>query len=110
MKINKTRLVEIIKEELDNMHDSQNFHDSEGRMAKSQLLQIAEYATFLHNSLKDEDQLEAWVQSKITLAKDYMAKVKHYLEYEMDLPDSSTFEPNQDAEGFYLYKEEDDNN
>ena len=39
-----------------------------------------------------------------------MAKVKHYLEYEMDLPDSSTFEPNQDAEGFYLYKEEDDNN
>ena len=57
MKINKTRLVEIIKEELDNMQDSQNFHDSEGRMAKSQLLQIAEYATFLHNSLKDEDQL-----------------------------------------------------
>lgn len=57
-------------------------NDDEGRMAKSQLYKLAKYATELHNKLKDNDQLEAWVQSKITTASDYISSIKHYLEHE----------------------------
>ena len=45
----------------------------------------AKYAMMLHDSLQDEDQLEGWVQSKITKAADYLGTVAHYLEYEMGM-------------------------
>ena len=32
--------------------------------------------------IQDQDNLPEWVESKITLANDYIAKVKHYLEGE----------------------------
>jgi len=86
MKISKQRMVEIIKEEMDKMdHSHHKMHDKEGKMAKSQLYQLARYSAMLHDALEEDDQLEAWVQSKITKAMDYISKVKHYLEYEMDL-------------------------
>ncbi len=78
MKISKKRIIEIIKEEVDLSRV-----DDEGGMAKSQLYHIARNAMMLHDSLKDEDQLEGWVQSKITKAADYMKTVADYLEYEM---------------------------
>lgn len=78
MKISKKRIIEIIKEEVDLSRV-----DDEGGMAKSQLYHIARNAMMLHDSLKDEDQLEGWVQSKITKAADYMKSVADYLEYEM---------------------------
>jgi len=56
--------------------------DDEGRMAKSQLYKLAKYSIELHNQLKNNDQLEAWVQAKITTASDYISAVKHYLEHE----------------------------
>jgi len=34
--------------------------------------------------LNDETQLEAWVQSKLTKAADYIKTVKHYVEYGME--------------------------
>ena len=34
--------------------------------------------------LSDETQLEAWVQSKLTKAADYIKTVKHYVEYGME--------------------------
>lgn len=49
--------------------------DYEGDMAKSELLAIADLATKLAKTMKDDDQLEAWVQSKITKAKDYIRAV-----------------------------------
>ena len=78
MKIPKNRILEIIKEELEEAH-----MDREGDMAKGQLYHIAKNAMTLFDSLKDEDQLEGWVQSKITKAGDYMKSVRDYLEYEM---------------------------
>ena len=69
---------------LDDKHHMENV-DEEGGMAKSQLYKIAKYAMMLHDSLEDDTQLEAWVQSKITIASEYIGKVKHYLEYEMGL-------------------------
>tara|TARA_Y100001937_G_C7089226_1_gene316857 strand:- start:421 stop:795 length:375 start_codon:yes stop_codon:yes gene_type:complete len=86
MKFSKDRIVEIIKEEMDRMdHSHHKLHDKEGKMAKSQLYQLARYSAMLHDALEEDDQLEAWVQSKITKAMDYISKVKHYLEYEMNL-------------------------
>ena len=80
MKITKNRILEIIKEELEEAH-----MDREGDMAKGQLYHIAKNAMTLFDSLKDEDQLEGWVQSKITKAADYMKSVRDYLEYEMGI-------------------------
>jgi hypothetical protein len=58
-------------------------HDREGAMAKADLYKLASYSQKLFKQLNDEDQLEAWVQAKITKAADYIASVYHYLEYEM---------------------------
>ena len=86
MKINETKLKKIIQEEMDMIDQPYFDHvDSEGGMAKSQLYKMAKYAMMLHDALQDDTQLEAWVQSKITMATEYMSKVKHYLEYEMGL-------------------------
>lgn len=57
--------------------------DREGAMAKADLYKLANYAHKLYEKIGEEDQLEAWVQAKITKAADYMASVYHYMEYEM---------------------------
>lgn len=89
MKISKKRLLEIIKEECGMEPQSYQMNpkggiDREGRMAKRQLSDIAEYAQELGQMLEDETQLEAWVQSKLTKAADYIKTVKHYVEYGME--------------------------
>ncbi len=65
--------------------------DLEGEMVKDQLCHIAQYAISMASALEDEQELESWVQSKITLAKDYVSKVRHYLENELqvDMPTPS---------------------
>ena len=57
--------------------------DSEGAMAKADLYKLSNYSLKLFKKVQDEDQMEAWVQAKITKAADYIASVYHYLEYEM---------------------------
>jgi hypothetical protein len=85
MKISRQRLQQILKEELEmaQMTLPNGEIDHEGRMAKRQLEDIAEYSRELCEMLQDDTQLESWVQAKITKAADYISKVKHYLEYEM---------------------------
>jgi hypothetical protein len=56
--------------------------DYEGEMAKSELLNIIKNAEGLFNSLDDDTQLEAWVQSKLTKANDYLNSVTQYLSYQ----------------------------
>ena len=56
--------------------------DHEISMARGELEAVADKALKLSSMLQDksdEDQLEAWVQSKITKAKDYIASVSDYL-------------------------------
>jgi len=104
MKISKKRILEIIKEELEEGHMADygpehdkyfDYVDDGGGMAKRELFKIAKYAMMLHDSLQDEDQLEGWVQSKITKAADYMGTVAHYLEYEMGL---EMYDPEMESE------------
>jgi len=56
--------------------------DQEGAMAKQELIKLANYATNLQEHIDDDEQLEAWVQSKITIAATNIASVYHYLAYE----------------------------
>ena len=57
--------------------------DNEGAMAKADLFKLANYSVKLFKKIEDNDQLESWVQAKITKAADYIASVYHFLEYEM---------------------------
>ncbi len=70
----------------DNMNTMpQGQTDREGAMAKADLYKLANYSLKLFKKIQDEDQLEGWVQAKITKAADYVASVYHYLEYEMKI-------------------------
>ena len=55
--------------------------DDDGWMAKSELYKLSKYAIQLHGMIQDNENLEPWVQSKITKAADYLSSVKHYMEY-----------------------------
>jgi hypothetical protein len=50
-------------------------------MAMSELNSVIEYANQILQMLKPETQMEAWVQSKITKAKDYLDSVADYLKH-----------------------------
>ncbi len=67
------------------MHDNIEHveHEQEGHMAKSDLYRSAKCAIKLFELIEDSQDLEAWVQSKITKAADYLDSVYHYLEYEL---------------------------
>lgn len=53
--------------------------DYEGEMAITQLKAMVEKANKIIPMLKPNSKLEAWVQSKITMAEDYMTSVYDYL-------------------------------
>ena len=76
----------------------------EASMALNQLLKIGNHAVKLHKLIKDEAEMEAWVQKKIDLAGDYVKKVHGYMGGEKaGLYDSKMFETyvrvKKDAEG-----------
>jgi len=43
--------------------------------------------------IEENDELEGWVQAKITKAADYIASVYHHLEYEHLTSQDVSFEP-----------------
>jgi len=59
-------------------------YDYEGDMAKSQLRSIMHNSKMLHDMLEDNTNLPEWVQSKITLAEDYIITAANYMRGEMD--------------------------
>ena len=56
--------------------------DYEGEMAKSELYRLVKNVKDIMSMLDDDTQLEAWVQSKITKAADYLNSVSQYLEFQ----------------------------
>lgn len=108
MKISKAKLNKIIKEELEEcMNDmiggdmpmgyeggskgikvakispkEGGEYDYAGRMSKSNLYNMAKHAMMLHDMLKDNQEMEPWVQEKIAIATDAMETVAEYMEYE----------------------------
>ena len=58
-------------------------YDYEGDMAKSQLRSIMANAQRVHDMLEDDTNMAEWVQSKITLASDYISTVADYMQSEV---------------------------
>jgi hypothetical protein len=58
--------------------------DYEGEMAKSELYRLVKNSQELMQMLDDDTQLEAWVQSKITKAADYISSVSQYLGFQAE--------------------------
>jgi hypothetical protein len=56
--------------------------DHEAEMARAQLYKLAKYSAKLFNMIEEGEELEGWVQAKITKASDYVSAVYHHLEYE----------------------------
>ena len=65
--------------------DEPGEYDYEGDMAKSQLRSIGYNAKMLHDMLEDNTNLPEWVQSKITLAEDYILTAANYMRSEMNM-------------------------
>ena len=51
----------------------------EGKMAKYSAIECAEDAMDIANMIQETDDLPEWLEAKITLASDYMNKVKDYM-------------------------------
>ena len=66
---------------MDLMHPQNTDH--EAAMARADLFKCAQYSFKLFKMIHDGQQLDGWVQAKITKAADYIASVYHYMEYEM---------------------------
>ena len=81
--------------EMNNLPNSEPDH--EGAMAKADLHKLANYSIKLFKQIEDNQQLESWVQAKITKAADYIASVYHYLEYEMKFSDYAHHLDNSDT-------------
>jgi ElaB/YqjD/DUF883 family membrane-anchored ribosome-binding protein len=62
------------------MHGSIDDDDHEVQMAMSDLHKLEKYAPQVSQLASQYSDLPGWVQSKITLAADYLGKVYHYLD------------------------------
>jgi hypothetical protein len=77
--------------------------DYEGSMAKEQLISMAHHALELAKMMDENTQLDAWVQSKITVASDYIQTVGDFLKYghqEVDNDEQSVSEGTWDDKEF----------
>jgi len=76
-----------------------NFHrpdDHEAKMARADLFKCAQYSFKLFKMIREDQELEGWVQAKITKAADYIASVYHYMEYEMKISEYGSAIENSD--------------
>jgi len=58
-------------------------YNYEGDMAKSSLRTIIRNAQAMHDMLEEDTNLPEWVQSKLTLAEDYLVSATQYMQSEM---------------------------
>jgi hypothetical protein len=72
-------------------------YDYEGQMARTQLQTICRNSTDLIAMLNDEDNMPEWVQSKITLAQDYISTVRDYLQSKEELGEETLDEKSDQA-------------
>lgn len=57
--------------------------DHEGAMARADLYRAAKMSMKLFQMIQDGQQLEGWVQAKITKSADYLDSIYHYMEYQV---------------------------
>ena len=66
---------------VDKHHYSDDEVRGEGGLANSQLHQSLKDAEWLADHIEDSDELESWVQAKLTKAADYLNSVRNFIEY-----------------------------
>jgi hypothetical protein len=72
---------------INNMENDQEVvDDHEGSMAKADLLSIHKKSGELYNMIAENEELEGWVQAKITKAAEYITAVHNSMEYEKTKP------------------------
>ena len=81
MKLTQEKLIKIIKEEQDTVQKMREMDDPEGEMAGKQAEMAAKHAAKIAQMVQNMDELEDWVQAKLTLATDYLQTVSEYLEF-----------------------------
>jgi hypothetical protein len=74
----------VAKQKLTTEAKEKTEYDYEGDMARGQLRSVINNAQRVHDMLEDNDNLPEWVQSKITLAEDYISTVANYMMSEID--------------------------
>lgn len=84
--MNKRKLLEKIEDLKSSrvINEHVPLNDEEGGMALGELKTMADAANEISSMLQKNTQLEAWVQSKITKAKDYVVSVRDYLKSNPD--------------------------
>jgi hypothetical protein len=68
--------------DINNEQEQGEYDDHEGEMARAQLMSIHKQAGELFNMIADGEELEGWVQHKLSLAADYISAVYNNLQYE----------------------------
>jgi len=68
--------------------------DHEAKMARADLYKLAQYSVKLFKMIDEYEDLDGWVQAKITKASDYISSVYHYVEYEKMAKDAMDQGPN----------------
>ena len=81
MKFSQKKLIKIIKEEQATVEQLRKMDDPEGEMAGKQAEIAAKHALRIAEMVENMDDLEDWVQAKLTLATDYLQTVSEYLEF-----------------------------
>src|SRR6056300_511512 len=98
-----SRYRQTMREALEQVYKKED-NDHEISMARGELEAIADKATQLAGALQGKSDegnpLEAWVQSKITKAKDYINSVSDYLMYNPDMKQNE--EVNETPQGYAL--------
>jgi hypothetical protein len=94
--MNKDKVREMIKKTLMGpiKEDDWKQGDDESDMAKSQLHSIESNTSKLLSKIDDNEQLDAWVQAKLTKAQDYLQSVYDYLcgeDAEMSMDEKKSF-------------------
>jgi hypothetical protein len=76
-----------VKEDLDEALDKGEY-DYEGQMARTQLQTTMRNCKDMIAMITDDDNMPEWVQSKITLAQDYITSARDYLQSKQELGES----------------------
>jgi hypothetical protein len=79
----------------DMMNRSPDKH--EAAMARADLYKLANYSMKLFKMIQEGQELEGWVQAKITKAADYVSSVYHFMAYEMKASDYGSKLENSDV-------------
>ena len=93
-----TEIVDSLKEAMTAIDKGE--YDYDGQMARTQLQTTLRNCKDLIDMVKDDDNMPEWVQSKITLAQDYITTVRDYLQSKEELAEATKaeLEGNKDYE------------